>query len=290
MIFIRILILMFLNIICIVNASDLVFGEIIKFPGTSNYWEIKLPHGSTHKIDSSGMNVSFKTFELYLHHSKRIGNSLDFYDLLPKELYDFNQDNMNLKITDIIEYNKNRWKGFMANLYSPEISEMVAQIYIVSDTDDVFTFFISSKQKKWNECQILVDNILTSIRILPYKNLLNGFYNGRMIVLNFPYSMPCIQKSTSNGTSAICITKENIQLFINIKMCNSAFEALIKYNEIKKISADDFSFSVARIKYLSSWEIIHYIGKDSSLTHSLNLLTCIARKGECIIMLHPGFP
>ena len=65
-------------IICNAENNSRVFGEILKVDN-STYIEVDFPYNSTYNIDSSGINLSYGSFELYIHYSKHTKDSHDFF-------------------------------------------------------------------------------------------------------------------------------------------------------------------------------------------------------------------
>lgn len=118
------------GIICDAKDHIPAFAKILKFYDSETYVEIDLPHKSTYNVGSSGINLSYKSFALYIHHSKRLKNSHSFFQVVQKEFYDYNHKVMHLKFNNIIEYNKSGWNGFKAELLSSTKSEKIALIYV----------------------------------------------------------------------------------------------------------------------------------------------------------------
>ena len=265
-------------IICNAENNSRVFGEILKVDN-STYIEVDFPYNSTYNIDSSGINLSYGSFELYIHYSKHTKDSHDFFQVFPKELYNFTKNFMHSTIVNIIEFNRGDWRGFRADLLLKK-TEKIALVYIVFNANDVFSFMVSSKDKNWQSCQHLIERILSSLKVLSWKTSFIYHKYEKMIVINYPYILPCIEKRNAKWASVIGITNNNAQLFINCRVLCSLYEAMLAYAKINSITkANDF-FCIKKEFLCNGWNASFFADKNFSQ------IAVVAKRGECIMVLN----
>jgi hypothetical protein len=265
-------------IICNAENHSNVFGEIFKVDN-STYVEVDFPHNSIYNIDSSGINLSYGSFELYVHYSKYTKNSYSFFQIFPKELYDFTRDAMHSTIGNIIEFNRGDWRGFRADLLLKK-TEKIALVYIVFNANDVFSFMVSSKDKNWQSCERLIEKILSSLKVLSWKTSFIYHKYEKTIVINYPYILPCIEKRNAKWASVIGITNNNAQLFINCRVLCSLHEAMLAYAKINSITKANGFFCIKKEFSYNGWNASFFANKNFSQ------IAVVAKRGECIMVLN----
>lgn len=186
---------------------------------------------------------------------------------------------MHSTIVNIIEFNRGDWRGFRADLLLKK-TKKIALVYIVFNANDVFSFMVSSKDKNWQSCQHLIERILSSLKVLSWKTSFIYHKYEKMIVINYPYILPCIEKRNAKWASVIGITNNNAQLFINCRVLCSLYEAMLAYAKINSITkANDF-FCIKKEFLCNGWNASFFADKNFSQ------IAVVAKRGECIMVLN----
>ena len=111
---------------------------------------------------------------------------------------------------------------------------------------------------------------LNSISYLEYVRQVNASGNLKTEII------PDIE----GWTNYIGITKNNAELFANVRILGSPFETMLEYTKITRITENNHFFLYKKDICLNGWDTSIFVNKTFSQ------ISVIAKFGECIIVLH----